>query len=709
MTESVPSRGKGRWVRYAAIGVATLAVLLLVAGYLASGWFQERMRRRVVAELEQMTGGRAELKSFRWKLSKLEFEARDLTIHGLESADQVPYAHVDRLLVRLKILSLLRRQIGIRELEIEHPVVHLIVYADGSTNQPAPGTKATGEAVAGGLFDLAIDRLQVERGELLWNDQKLPLDFTARGLLATMTRTGLQNTYEARIQVAAVDTKYGEFRPLHGKAELQLGLAPGRAELRSFRLVSDGSVLEARGTLTDFRDPKIQLTYDGSLDVAEFGVLLRIPEVRRGKLEINGHGTYHAPDFAFAGRLVLKGGEWREPGLRVPELTAAAKYSITRDHLVISDLTAQTLGGLVSGSVEVTNWSRLGPLVGAAGRTQARQHGVGRLRLSGVQIGALATAVSTPRLPLDRVNLAGRASGTVDLEWTGSPKDLDATFAVEVAPPANAGPGQLPVTARVQMVYHGRQAILDIAQLTLVTPATRFKADGVLGSTSARLNVALNTSDVAELQSVLSAFHKPMVPADVHGGASFTGSVMGRLAGPTIRGHLEISDFDTDFAAGCGGSSSAYALGLFDRRPGVLAQRVVATPRAVAPGCSICPLRCDRRPARWRTGRRQHIARDGDHRRRRPPGCAVACRHGLSHDRQTVVERDARRHARQPQRPRNPGGHRRNPGGRAVPVDARGAGVVRPPGGSRRPRAHARRRPGERKPRLQLRRCHVSL
>jgi len=549
MTETVPSRRKGRWVSYAAIGVATLAVLLLVAGYLASGWFQERMRRRVVAELEQMTGGRAELKSFRWKLSKLEFEARDLTIHGLESAGQVPYAHVDRLLVRLKILSLLRRQIGIRELELEHPVVHLIVYPDGSTNQPAPRTKASGGAVAGVLFELAIDRLLVEHGELLWNHQPVPLDFTARGLLATMTRTGPQNTYEARIQVAAVDTKYGGFRPLHGKTDLQLGLAPGSAELRSFRLLSDNSVLEARGALTDFRDPKIQLTYDGAVDVVEFGALLRIPELRRGKLEINGHGTYHAPDFTFAGGLVLKGVEWREPGLRVPELTAAAKYSLTRDRLVISDLNAQTLGGLVSGSVEVTNWSRLGPLVGAAGRTQARQHGLGRLRLSGVQIGALATAVSTPGLPLDRINLAGRASGTVGLEWTGSPKDLDAIFAVEVEPPANAGPGQLPVTARVQTAYHGRQAILDIAQLTLATRATRLKADGVLGSTSARLNVALHTGDVAELQAVLAAFHKPMLPAEVHGSASFIGSVMGRLAGPTINGHLEISDFETDFSA----------------------------------------------------------------------------------------------------------------------------------------------------------------
>src|SRR5208282_3439551 len=115
------------------------------------------------------------LKSFHWKLSKLEFEARDLTIHGLESADQVPYAHVDRLLVRLKILSLLRRQIGIRELELEHPVVHLIVYPDGSTNQPAPRTKASGGAVAGVLFELAIDRLLVEHGELLWNHQPVPL------------------------------------------------------------------------------------------------------------------------------------------------------------------------------------------------------------------------------------------------------------------------------------------------------------------------------------------------------------------------------------------------------------------------------------------------------------------------------------------------------------------------------------------------------
>ncbi|HYN14492.1 MAG TPA: translocation/assembly module TamB domain-containing protein [Terriglobales bacterium] len=551
MTETVPSRRNRKLVRAAVISTATLAVLILaLAWYLTSARFQERMRRKVVAEVEQMTGGRAELKSFSWTLSKLEFEARDLTIHGLESPDQAPYAHLDRLLVRLKILSLFRRQIGLRDLELERPAVHIIVYPDGSTNQPAPGRQLSGEAVAGVLFELAIDRLQVDRGELLWNDQRVPLDFSARGLLATMTRAGPENTYDARIQVGAVDTTYGGFRPVHGRAEMQLVFAPGTVELRSFKLVSDRSVLEAHGTLTDFRDPKIQLIYNGSLDAVEFGTLLRIPELRRGKLEINGQGTYHAPGFTTAGRLVLKGVEWRTPRVRVPELTAAANYVLTRDRLVISDLTAQALGGLISGGAEVTNWSRLGPLQGAAGRAQPRQHGVAHLRLSGVQVGALAAAVSTPRLPLDRISPAGAASGTVDLEWTGSPKNLNATFMVDVQPPANPRPGQLPVTARLEMVYRGLQSTVDISQLNIATRATQFSAAGVLGSATARLSVALNTSDVAELQAVLAAFRKPAVPAEVHGRASFTGSVIGRLDGPTISGHLEISDFDTNFATG---------------------------------------------------------------------------------------------------------------------------------------------------------------
>ena len=538
MTETAPTR---KAVRYAGIGVAVLA---LAAWYLTSASFQERMRRKVVAGLEQMTGARAELKSFRWSLWRLEFEGRDLTLHGLESSDQAPYAHADRLLVRLKVLSLLRYQIGIRRLELEHPVVHIIVYPDGSTNQPGPRMKVKGEAIAGVLFELAIDHAQVDRGELLWNDRRVPLDFTARGLTMTMSYAGLAGTYDARVQVAALDSKYSGFPPLHGKTEFQLMLAPGRAELRSFKLVSDRSLLEARGTLTDFRDPRIELTYSGSLDVVELGVLVPIRELRRGKLEVSGQAAVHAQDFTSAGLLVLKGVEWREPGLSIPELNTAARYSLSRDRLVISNLTAQALGGLITGGAEIINWMSPGLLA------QTRQHGVGHLRLSRVQIGALAAAVSTSWLPLERVHPAGVASGTVDFEWTGSTRNLNATSAVEIEPPPSPRPGELPVTARMHIDYHGRQTTVDIAQLSITTRATHFSASGVLGSTGARLSIALNSSDFTELQSVLAALHQPRVTLEVQGRTSFTGNVTGRLAGPTISGHLEISDFDTNLSPG---------------------------------------------------------------------------------------------------------------------------------------------------------------
>jgi translocation and assembly module TamB len=98
------------------------------------------------------------------------------------------------------------------------------------------------------------------------------------------------------------------------------------------------------------------------------------------------------------------------------------------------------------------------------------------------------------------------------------------------------------------MVYRGSQATLEIWQLNLATRATQFTAVGVLGSTSARLSVTFNTTDLGELQPMLAAFHEPALPVEVHGRASFAGSVSGKLAGPAISGHLAISDFDTDFA-----------------------------------------------------------------------------------------------------------------------------------------------------------------
>ena len=94
-----------------------------------------------MAALEDTTGGRVEIAAFELELVAACLQADDLTIHGLEPPGQLPYAHVDRAMIRLHLISFFERQFSIQLLELQRPIIHLIVYPDGSTNAPQPKVK----------------------------------------------------------------------------------------------------------------------------------------------------------------------------------------------------------------------------------------------------------------------------------------------------------------------------------------------------------------------------------------------------------------------------------------------------------------------------------------------------------------------------------------------------------------------------------------
>src|SRR5208282_689096 len=106
---------------------------------------------------------------------RLRVDARNLTIHGREAKDQAPFLHIDRLQAEMKIISLLSTTIGLHSLVLEHPVAHVIVYPDGTTNAPAPQGKASYDrGPVEQLISLKVSRIEVQRGELLWEDKKMP-------------------------------------------------------------------------------------------------------------------------------------------------------------------------------------------------------------------------------------------------------------------------------------------------------------------------------------------------------------------------------------------------------------------------------------------------------------------------------------------------------------------------------------------------------
>ncbi|HSE49062.1 MAG TPA: translocation/assembly module TamB domain-containing protein [Terriglobales bacterium] len=542
-------RRRRRLIRRATIGFSLFAIVIAAGLYLTSSSFQNTVRRKLVTELERVTGARVEMKHFRWNVSRLEAEAIDVTLHGLEGPDEIPYAHADRLYARAKILSFFGREVGLRDVRIEHPVIHIIVFPDGSTNQPVPKVKTESKkSPVERLFELQVDHAEIVDGMLLFNDHRIPFNFSGNDVKAEMGYDLFAQRYNGKFEIGQMDARYTNFLPVRSNLQVEFSLARSTAELKALHWASAKSRIDASGSMENFNDPRIKAAYQVSLDLAELGAISRTPQLRSGKLAAGGQGTYTVADISTSGRVTLQNVTWAQPGMEVPGLNASANYSATRDRISISSLTGTVYGGRLSGQADVFHWSEAAEKTGARTKPTAGQpqRGLANLKLSGISVAQVAAALSTPRLPLSKVQPVGAADGTLDLQWLGSPRNFEANIALDVAPPPNPAPQQLPVNARVRAAYQGRSQVIQVAELSLATRATRLNAAGTFGSETARLNVALNTNDLREFEPALAALHRTgPLPVQVNGRASFTGRVFGKLAQPSAAGHLEVTDFDT--------------------------------------------------------------------------------------------------------------------------------------------------------------------
>ena len=146
MSETATKPGRSKiWKYLLWLMLAGAVVLAGMGWYSTTESFRTLVRERLIATLERITGGRVELRSIHTVPFHFQIEVRDITIHGKEQAGEVPYAHADSLMAQIKIWSLLRSEIGLSYLALDHPVVHIIVYPDGTTNQPEPRLKPTSD------------------------------------------------------------------------------------------------------------------------------------------------------------------------------------------------------------------------------------------------------------------------------------------------------------------------------------------------------------------------------------------------------------------------------------------------------------------------------------------------------------------------------------------------------------------------------------
>src|SRR5579872_2548760 len=542
MTESdATPRRRVFWKYLLAVVLVGILLLSVLTWYVTTDSFQALVRGRLVAELQRITGGRVELGGVHTIPFRFQVDVRNLTIHGRESSTDVPYIHLDRLVARIKIISLVETEFGFHSVVLDHPVIHIVVYPDGTTNQPVPQVKASSQSPLEQLFSLSISRLEIRRGEFLCNDQRIPIDFVANDVSAGMEYSVLHRQYSGDILLGKVDTTFDSYRPVAWMAEAHFDLAQNALNLRSFKASSGRSRIQANGRVVNFADPNAVGDYDATIDLAEAAAISRQAQLRNGTLQLTGHGSWSKSSFSSVGKLLAKDAAWRDPSLNLQGATLASQYSFDPQRLAFSSLQSKILGGEVTGTAEINNW--LAPSTPITPKQKnAEQRGLIRLKVRDLSVQEIARALASSARPLERVNLAGNATGTVETRWRGALRNAETELAVGVNPPAQVTPGKVALSASGHATYRNISGEWQVDEFRASTHNTHLVASGTL-SRRASLKISLSTSDLSEWEPIFNASgYMERSPAVLRGHASFNGTASGKISEIAFAGKLQSQD-----------------------------------------------------------------------------------------------------------------------------------------------------------------------
>lgn len=575
-------RGVPRWARICGYVFLVLVVLFIGAGIAGYRWasstgFENTMRRRLVAELENLTGGRVEVATLHWDLLHLQAEATNITIHGLEASNEAPYAHIDRLRVSVAILGLFQwgpsPRIILREAQIDRPQFHLIVYADGTTNQPlARRRRAKSPSAIDTLFNAEIGQLQVNNGLAHIANFQVPLNFAARNtalLLNWIPDTGatIAPTNNAksdavppgsyRIHLSVGDLAFAQRKEAPPPSHLDASLVLFHDSLRvdSLRLTVLNRVLTLHGVLTNFAQPSWQAQSEGQIDLRVLAPYTTFAFARTGVVDLRASGSGRGSQFVASGDLSSGPIHYQDPIVDAQTATLSAKFRADQKQLNVTDIrTRLQQGGEVDGDLLLDNWLDSTP----APATQAylrREHqtwpeptGLVHANLKGVTLDTILVMLAAPdyqHLGLDTV-----ASGPATARWTGLAQDLEIGGRLSLTPSATAPSGEVPVLGSVDGTYRSATGSVEVRSLDAHLPQSTVQAQGTLGvypiTRPSQLHLDFTSANLSEFDAVLRTLGlrqgvrqgADALPVKLLGHAQFHGTFSSAWLTPRIDGRL---------------------------------------------------------------------------------------------------------------------------------------------------------------------------
>ena len=531
------------WQRKLGWSAGIVMVILLfasVAGYLylRSSSFQQLALRKIAEAADTATGGKVQIRGMDFKLSTLTAHLYDITLRGTESPEEPPLVHADELSVQLKIVSAFHRQVTLRELLIEHPVVHIQVSRDGRINFPTPPpSNSTGTT---SVFDMAVSHVQISGGEIDYKDRKTPLDADLHNLGTEVHFEAANKRYAGTLSYQNGSLRYAEYSPLPHNLELQFAADPQRFDINSAVLNLGSSSISLSAGMSNYSQPVADGHYTIRIHTQDFAKFSPTASPAGDVVLVGTIGYRPIEDqpllraLSIDGKLASDLVTVAASGKRVEARNVHAMYRLAGGNLEVANFGLQTMGGAVAGKFAMKNIDT---------EPESTMHAA----LENISLKSIQRQLG--RQTQQTAELSGQLRGTADASWKASISNLRAKADVFLQARANSkvNSGQeVPINGALHLAYDGPRQTVEVRDTTIEIPSATLNAQGTVSNHSS-LQMQVVATDLSKLARLATSFQStPGTVPSVSGSATLSAVVRGAVREPTIAVQLNGQDLHVE-------------------------------------------------------------------------------------------------------------------------------------------------------------------
>ena len=515
----------GRILLRVSVALVILAVACAIAGVIVvrSGWFREKVRERMIAEVQKSTGARLEIGNFTFDWEHLTATVSSLALHGKEPLGEQPLLTVQNVTLGLRVISAFERKVDLSFLRLDQPVFRIVFYPDGSTNFLAPHDRTTW---AEDLLNVAVRRYEVVNGVVEYDDRKIPLNLRGENLRATMNYDRRGPRYRGELAMRQVRLMAGGSLPLDLDTSTQFVIERSRIEFTRLRIATRQSRADLTGVLNDVRAPHGTFTVKATVAVRDAVAAFQLPIAPAGTAALDGQMTVSFGkvfEFSLNGRLAARGMGYARDRFKIEGADLRADMRMTLDGVNLRGVTLTALGSTITGAAELKQWKQF--------------HFDGTIRDLNLRD---AANIATDRpIPWN-----GIAAGSFSVDAVVGEPESKVQTALAIVPVSGGGePDSTRIEGNIEALYDQAAGTLNLQHSHLATSATEIDASGTLGE---RLQVRMQSTRLDDLLPALAMAGENApkeLPVKLNNGqGNFNGTVSGSLDDPQISGQITVTN-----------------------------------------------------------------------------------------------------------------------------------------------------------------------